>query len=200
MRLNNFFLFLGLSSLLPSCNSEKDKILLKELDLASYKKLEVSLNSEELESNKTPLAFKFLPKDTSLLFFKVASYRRHKFSVLPLTTSAYKDTLGNFLAVYIWDKITPDMSQSEKEKIKREFDKHHGDYVAQYNVLTDELTEVLGPPKTADKKLQASDMEVYQFWESGQIWEREDKIVELNLVIMPNETYRVIVKILALKK
>ena len=112
---------------------------------------------------------------------------------------AYLASNHNLLIVYEWDKITPEMSQSEKEKIKREFDKHHADYVGKYNELTDQLTQLLGSPIVADKKLQASEMEVYKLWKSTQKWKTENEIVELNLVLLPNELYRVMVKVLVLK-
>lgn len=197
----NSWVVLFLSIMMISCSESKDELLLDNVNRISFAELEKSLNSEKLakaSSEKLPLAF--LPLDTNLIFVEPQAYRRVKYTSLPMSSRSYIDSLGNFIAIYEWDKVTLDMSQDDRDKIKREFDKHHEAYVSKYNELTNQLTEALGAPLEADKKLQASEMEVYKIWKSSQKWQKDNTIVELSLVLMPNELYRVIVKVLVLKE
>jgi hypothetical protein len=200
MKINSWIVLL-LNITLVACSESKDELLLENVNRTSFAAFEESLNSEKLakaSSEKLPRAF--LPLDTNLVFVEPQAYKRVKYTSLPMNSRSYIDSLGNFIAVYEWDKVTLDMSQDERDKIKREFDKHHEVYVTKYNELTNQLTEALGAPLEADKKLQASEMEVYKIWKSSQKWQKNNTTVELSLVLMPNELYRVIVKVLVLKE
>jgi hypothetical protein len=195
------FYFIPLLCLAFSCTSSYDKLVLDNANLDTYQSLEQNLASKKLyrvKNEKLPKAF--LPIDTNLKFTNVAAYERSTFVNLPMSSRAYTDSIGNEILIYEWDKVTLNMSEKEKDKIKHAFDKYHTEYVNKYNELTNQLTEALGAPLTADKKLQPSEMEVFKFWKSSQSWQKDNIRVELNLVMMPTELYRVIVKILILKQ
>jgi hypothetical protein len=199
--MKQLILIIALVPLFFSCTDKEDEILLENLSIENYKALELKLVSKTIQySDKDQLPNAFLPIDTILNLRNAIGFRRTDFVSLPMYSRAYSDSLGNCAYVYEWDKVTPEMDQNERDQIKREFEKYHAEYVAKYNHLTNYITAVLGAPSTVDKKLEASDMEVYKFWKSSQIWKKDNQTVELNLILMPNELYRVIVKILVLKK
>lgn len=200
MKINKLCIAAFLVFALLSCTTKQDRFLLEKANIQQYLSLEKELNSKQITHSKNErLPIAFLPIDTNLTFTSPIGFERIDFEDMPMYSRAYTDSLGNCIIIYEWDKVTPTMSQDQKDKIKREFEKHNQDYVNKYNHLTAKITEALGPPITADKKLQASEMEVYTFWKCSQIWKKGKQTVELNLILMPNELYRIIVKVLVLK-
>lgn len=197
---NSSFILLLISSILFSCKHSDDYII-QNGGIKEAISLEQQLESEALTSNKSgALPWNFLPVDSHFVFTNPVKFQRTKFSSLPMRMRAYSDSLGNEIIIYEWDLITPDMSQEEKKDLQMSFDEHHGIYVTKYNELLSEISTKLGPAKKVGANIEKVEMEVYKKWSTKSVWKNDNQVVELHLLLAPQEIYRIILKNLVLAK
>ena len=191
-------LFLLLTTLI-SCN-QSDELILDNGGIQEAVALEEKVSSVSLETNKNnALPWNFLPIDSQFVFTNPIKFERTTFESLPMSMRAYSDSLGNEIIIYEWDLITSDMTQDEKQKLKLSFDDHHSIYVNKYNSLLQQITEEMGAPEQLGDNIKKVNMEVYKKWSTESVWKTNDRIVELRLLLAPQEIYRIILKNLRLK-
>lgn len=197
---NNILILLLSSLLLIGCN-KKDAYILSNGGIKEAVKLEENLESQFIPSNAGgALPWNFLPVDSQFVFTNPVKYRRTAFETLPMKMRAYSDSLGNEILIYEWDLITNDMTPEEKKEVQLSFDDHHGMYVGKYNQLLNEISNQLGPAKKVGANIEKVEMEVYKKWSTKSLWIKEEQVVELHLLLAPQEIYRIILKNLVYSK
>jgi len=190
-----FIGLIGISVLMFSCTDNYDPILIENASITSTSELEEQLNSESIvPEGKSYLPESFLPIDTTLKLYKSAGYIRSSYKSLPMSMRAYSDSLGNEIIIYEWDLVTSELSEAEANKIKMDFEAQHDQYVPKYNSLINDISQQIGEPFRIGKNLEQSSLEAYKKWTTATFWKSEKQVVELRLLLVPHQIYRIILK------
>lgn len=181
---------------LASCQSTSDDALVLERpSIRAAIQLEEALGSVPLESDSSSaLPWKFLPVDSQFVMTRPIKFKRAQFQSLPMSTRMYSDSLGNEIIIYEWDLVTDELEFEEVNKLKESFDDQHAIYVGKYNQLLAEITQRIGEPMVKEEGLKKHQMEVYKHWTIVSKWQTDRQHVELKLLLVPKEVYRVILK------
>jgi len=188
-----------LSVFLLGCNEKTEPLVLNTNSIKKAIELEKSLGSVLLSENSNGvLSSGFLPVDTTLKMKNKVKYLRENKEGLSLQTKCYLDDSGNELIIYDWDKELPSMSESEKQKIRKDFGTYNSLYSAKYNELAIRLIEELGEPKYKDDQLNQNKSSIIKTWSSKYLWEKDNQIIELKIILVPHSFYKVLLKQLVL--
>lgn len=181
---------------LVSCKStSQDALILEAPSIKAAKELEIALGSVPIASDSnSALPWKFLPIDSQFVMTHPIKFKRAQFESLPMTTRMYSDSLGNEIIIYEWDLVTDELEFEQVNTLKESFEDQHTLYVDKYNQLLAEITQRIGEPTLKEEGLKKHRMEVYKHWTIVSKWKTEHQAVELKLLLVPKEVYRVILK------